>query len=167
MLHRRRIARFALLILSVSLVALLLSAGFGPTGPTQAALLEGGKGAQLLIGRDDDNINNPAIQPPDVAANQSLNNADLLEGRQGNDVLIGLLGSDVLLGGPGEDILVGGTEQGSQPTSDIIAGGPGDDEEDHLSGRAERVRAPGCGGCYEARNSWSRISVMKRSRETG
>jgi len=63
--------------------------------------------------------------------------------------------------------LVGGTEQGSQPTSDIIAGGPGDDEEDHLSGRAERVRAPGCGGCYEARNSWSRISVMKRSRETG
>jgi hypothetical protein len=127
MLHRRRIARFVLLILSVSLVALLLSAGFGPTGPTQAALLEGGKGAQLLIGRDDDNVNNPAIQPPDVAANQSLNNADLLEGGQGNDVLIGLLGSDVLLGGPGGDILVGGTEQGSQPNSDIIAGGPGDD----------------------------------------
>ena len=38
--------------------------------PIQAALIEGGKGPQLLIGRDDDNIDNPHIQAG-AAANQS------------------------------------------------------------------------------------------------
>lgn len=94
---------------------------------TQAALVEGDGGPQVLIGQDDDNINNATIQPFGVAVNQSLNNTDILEGGAGNDVLIGLLGNDMLVGGPGNDILIGGTEQGVTPNSDIILGGPGDD----------------------------------------
>jgi hypothetical protein len=120
------VSRISLVAASASLAAVLLTTPLGPARTTQAAFVEG-KGSQVLIGRDDDNLNNPAIQPPAVAANQSLNNADLLEGGPGNDILIGLLGSDTLLGGPGGDILVGGTEQGSQPNSDIITGGPGND----------------------------------------
>jgi hypothetical protein len=80
-----------------------------------------------VIGQDDDNLNNPTIQPPGVPANQSLNNTDILEGNGGNDVLIGLLGNDVLHGGPGNDILIGGTEQGVTPNSDIIFGEHGND----------------------------------------
>ena len=98
----------------------------GMLGTSQAALVEAGKGPQVLIGTDDDNLTNAAIQPAGVAANQSLNNTDVLEGGQGNDVLIGLLGSDVIEGGPGHDIIVGGPDPGA-PNSDIMFGGPGDD----------------------------------------
>jgi hypothetical protein len=92
-----------------------------------AGLDEGGGGAQVLFGKDNDNINNPIIQPAGVAANQSLDNTDILSGGAGPDVLIGLLGSDVLFGNAGNDILVGGTEQGTRPNSDIMFGGAGND----------------------------------------
>ena len=94
---------------------------------TQAAYLVGSNRADILIGRDDDNQNDPEIQPAGVTANQSLNNADTLIGGRGDDLLIGMLGSDVLLGGPGSDIMVGGIERGSQPNSDIQIGDAGDD----------------------------------------
>jgi hypothetical protein len=99
----------------------------------QAALQAGGLGnicggqSDVLIGQDNDNTGNPVIQPPDTAANQSLDNADVLVGGGGCDILIGLLGSDVMDGGEGNDILIGGTEQGEIPNSDIMFGGPGDD----------------------------------------
>jgi len=93
----------------------------------QAAELVGSARSDVLIGSDDDNRNDPEIQPEGVAADQSLNNADLMIGLAGNDVMIGLLGSDTLLGGTGNDVLVGGTEQGVAPNSDLQAGGPGND----------------------------------------
>ncbi len=92
-----------------------------------AAELVGSGRADVLIGSDDDNLEDAEIQPEDVAANQSLNNADTLIGRGGDDVLIGMLGSDVLIGGTGNDILIGGIERGSQPNSDIQLGDSGND----------------------------------------
>lgn len=93
----------------------------------QAAELVGSARSDILIGSDDDNLNDPEIQPEGVAANQSLNNTDTLLGERGDDVLIGMLGSDVLLGGPGNDVLIGGIEGGSQPNSDIQIGESGND----------------------------------------
>jgi hypothetical protein len=81
----------------------------------------------VLIGLDDDNTDNLVIQPPDAAANQSLNNADILVGSGGRDVLIGLLGSDVILAGSGDDVIIGGNEQGVTPNSDVIFGDRGND----------------------------------------
>jgi hypothetical protein len=98
-----------------------------PAPPGTAALLGGNDNPDILIGRDDDNVNNPIIQPPGTAANQSLNNADAIAGGGGNDILVGLLGSDVLLGGPGNDILIGGPEGGVAPNSDIQSGDDGND----------------------------------------
>ena len=51
----------------------------GPTGAVQAARVDGGKGPQLLIGRDDHRTENPAIQAG-AAENQSLNRTDIIEG---------------------------------------------------------------------------------------
>ncbi|HTI39668.1 MAG TPA: hypothetical protein VL484_19050 [Vicinamibacterales bacterium] len=95
-----------------------------------AAFIDGAKGAQLLIGKDDDRIDNAAIQAG-AAANQSLNRTDVLEGGPGNDVIFGLNGNDVIDGGPGQDIILGGPDggpaPGGPPNSDIMFGGPGDD----------------------------------------
>jgi hypothetical protein len=114
-------------VLAILLGSFMLASMFGSVAKLEASLEEGGVGAQVLVGADDDNVNNPAIQPPNTAANQSLNDADVLLGGLGHDVLIGLLGSDVLRGGPGNDFLVGGTEQGVAPNSDIIFGEAGHD----------------------------------------
>jgi len=118
----------------VALAAGLLAADLGGlTLSAWAANQEAGPKAEVLIGRDDDNVSNPDIQPLTVpsppGANQSLNNADILRGGKGNDILIGLLGSDVLDGGQGDDILIGGPEGGGGafPNSDIQFGGPGRD----------------------------------------
>jgi hypothetical protein len=108
---------------SVAFLAVLL----GPTSPTQAALVEGGKGPQLLIGLDDDNQTNAAIQAG-VSANQSLNRTDILEGGQGNDVMFGLNGNDVIDGGPGVDIILGG------PDNDVNLWAPGDGSEAFIGG---------------------------------
>ncbi|HJQ85313.1 MAG TPA: hypothetical protein VKA21_14605 [Candidatus Binatia bacterium] len=94
---------------------------------SQAGYLVGTGRADVLIGRDDDNQDDPEIQPAGVAANQSLNNADTLLGGPGDDVLIGMLGSDVLIGGAGNDVIIGGIERGSQPNSDIQIGDTGND----------------------------------------
>lgn len=98
------------------------------TTATQAALIEGTKKADVLIGGDDDNVGNPLIQPPGTVANQSLDDADVLLGDLGNDVIIGLRGSDTMQGGPGRDILIGGLEAGTtSPKSDIVFGNEGSD----------------------------------------
>lgn len=110
----------------IALVGLVVS----PERPTHAALLDIGKGPQLLIGLDDDNQANPSIQAG-AAANQSLNRTDILDGGAGNDVMFGLSGSDVMDGGPGDDIILGGPDGGAAPggapNSDVMFGGPGND----------------------------------------
>ena len=116
--------------LSAGLLVALLGVFLGPAQTTQAALVEGGKGPQLLIGIDDDNQTNNAIQAG-VLANQSLNRTDVLDGGPGNDVMFGLNGNDVMEGGPGDDIILGGPDGGAAPggppNSDIMFGGPGND----------------------------------------
>jgi len=107
-------------------MTLALALTFSAAG-LHAAILHGSAQSDVLLGTDDDNTADPEIQPAGVAANQSLNNADLLLGLAGNDVLIGLLGSDTLDGGVGDDVLIGGTEQATQPNSDIQIGGSGSD----------------------------------------
>jgi len=123
-------SRVGLFGLSAGLLLAMLGVIVGPAHPTQAAVVEGGKGPQLLIGFDDDNQANPLIQAGAVA-NQSLNRTDILDGGPGNDVMFGLNGNDVMDGGPGDDIILGGPDggpaPGGPPNSDIMFGGPGND----------------------------------------
>jgi Ca2+-binding RTX toxin-like protein len=121
------IQRIVITAVFAAVASVLIAAMIGAPDQSKAALLERGDGANVVIGTDDDNIDNPDIQPPGTVANQSLDNADVLSSGGGNDVLIGLLGSDVMQGGRGRDIQVGGTEQGSQPNSDVMFGGPDND----------------------------------------
>jgi len=86
--------------------------------------------SEVLIGQDNDNVDNPIIQPVTPPPNQSLNNADILIGEGGFDVMIGLLGNDVLDGGEGNDIMIGGTEQFDPDgfgNKDVMIGGNGND----------------------------------------
>ena len=109
-------------------IVLALSLGLAlQASAVHAAELVGSGRSDVLIGRDDDNADDPEIQPEGVAANQSLNHADTLIGRGGDDVLIGMLGSDVLVAGPGNDVLIGGVEGGVQPNSDVQLGEAGND----------------------------------------
>lgn len=128
--HLQTVSRFRISALSAGLFLSCAGLIFGPARPTQAALVDGAKGPQLLIGLDDDRQDNAAIQAG-AAANQSLNRTDVLEGGPGNDVMFGLNGSDVMDGGPGQDIILGGPDGGAAPggppNSDIMFGGPGDD----------------------------------------
>ena len=130
MSQTRMISRFGLSAVSASLLVTLLGAVLSPTHSTQAAVIDGGKGPQLLIGHDDDSIDNVDIQAG-AAANQSLNRTDIMEGGPGNDVIFGLNGNDVIDGGPGVDIILGGPDggvaPGGPPNSDIMFGGPGND----------------------------------------
>ena len=120
-------ARAARLLGVGAVLASLLLGLANPARPALANFEDAERGPDVVIGRDDDNQNNPLIQPAGTAANQSLNNADVLLGGSGDDVLIGKLGSDTLLGGRGDDILVGGTEQFQAPNSDVLLGDEGDD----------------------------------------
>ena len=128
--HRQPISRFRMSALSAGLFIACAGLIIGPARSTQAALADGGKGPQLLIGLDDDRQDNVAIQAG-AAPNQSLNRTDVLEGGPGNDVMFGLNGNDVMDGGPGRDIILGGPDGGAAPggppNSDIMFGGPGDD----------------------------------------
>ena len=121
---------FGLSAVSAGVLVALLGLIFGAAQTTQAALLEGGNGPQLLIGADDDNQANTLIQA-DAVANQSLNRTDVLDGGRDNDVIFGLNGNDVIDGGPGDDIILGGPDGGAAPggppNSDIMFGGPGND----------------------------------------
>ena len=128
--HRQPISRFRMSALSAGLFIACAGLIIGPARSTQAALVDGGKGPQLLIGLDDDRQDNVALQAG-AAANQSLNRTDVLEGGPGNDVMFGLNGNDVMDGGPGRDIILGGPDGGAAPggppNSDIMFGGQGDD----------------------------------------
>jgi hypothetical protein len=121
---------FRLPTLSAGLMAAVVGLVLGSALGMQAAMVDGGNGAQLLIGLDDDNQENEAIRAG-AAANQSLNRTDVLEGGRGNDVMFGLNGNDVMDGGPGDDIILGGPDggpaPGGVPNSDIMFGGPGND----------------------------------------
>jgi len=142
-----RLSRMGLPALSAGLLVIVLVVVAGPADPTQAALLEGSRGGpQLLIGTDDDNIDNTDIQSG-AAANQSLNRTDIINGGAGNDVIFGLNGNDVIDGGPGRDIILGGPDGGATPggppNSDIMFGGqagdvnlwaPGDGSEAFIGG---------------------------------
>ena len=123
-------SRFGATTLAAGLLVAVVGVLLGPAHPTQAALVDGGKGPQLLIGSDDDNVTNVAIQAG-AAANQSLDRTDVLQGGPGNDVIFGLNGSDVIDGGPGQDIILGGPDSGAapggRPNSDIMVGGPDND----------------------------------------
>jgi hypothetical protein len=125
------IKRMVFAAVAVAVMGVLIAAFMGGPQRSNAALLERGDGAQVLIGKDDDNTNNPKIQPTDTPSppgpNQSLNNTDVISSGPGNDVQIGLLGSDVMQGEEDNDILVGGTEQFVAPNSDVMFGGTGND----------------------------------------
>ena len=124
------VSRFGVATTVAGLSAVLVGLILGSAHPTQAALLDGGKGPQLLIGTDDDRQDNTAIQAG-AAADQSLKRTDVLTGGPGNDVIFGLNGNDVIDGGPGRDIILGGPDNGpapgGPPNSDIMFGGPDDD----------------------------------------
>jgi hypothetical protein len=111
--------------LPTATAALVLAAALAAS-PATAAFLSGTNGDDVIFGADDDNVDNPLIQV-EGAVNQSLDNADAIDGKDGDDVLIGLLGSDTIRGGKGNDVIIGGTEQGSQPNSDIMYGDEGSD----------------------------------------
>jgi hypothetical protein len=130
MTHLTFVPRFRGTALSAGLLVALLGLIPGPAPATPAALVEGGKRPQLLIGLDDDTQANASIQAG-AAANQSLNRTDVLDGGQGNDVMFGLNGNDVMDGGQGDDIILGGPDGGAAPggppNSDIMFGGQGND----------------------------------------
>ncbi|MGD9893435.1 MAG: hypothetical protein AB7U18_19305, partial [Dehalococcoidia bacterium] len=113
--------------LGLALATVTIGGALVMVGSTQAALLIGTRGNDVLIGKDDDRNDNAAIHPPGTAADQSLSRTDVLLGLEGDDLLIGLLGNDVLDGGAGDDVLVGGTEQGTAPNQDPQLGGDGND----------------------------------------
>ena len=129
MIQSRFISHLGLSTLFAGLSAVLVG-GTLNAKPTQAALIGGGNGPQLIIGRDDDRQDNPDVQAG-AAANQSLNRTDVLSGGRGNDVIFGLNGNDVIDGGQGDDIILGGPDGGAAPggppNSDIMFGGPGND----------------------------------------
>jgi len=109
-------------------IAMALAAAASLASVAWAANQVGTSDSDVLIGLDDDNVNNPVIQPPGVAANQSLNNTDIQVGGRGHDILIGLQGDDVQIGDDGDDIFIGGPEGGTQPpNSDVQFGGRGND----------------------------------------
>jgi Ca2+-binding RTX toxin-like protein len=87
----------------------------------------GTPGKDVHFGGDEDNADNPFIQPPGVTAKQHMDNTDLLFGRENQDLLVGLLGGDTLLGGEAGDILIGGPEKASTPNSDVLVGEEGKD----------------------------------------
>lgn len=124
--HATSRSRFGLRAASAGLVLAGLGLFLNSAQSTQAAFVDGGPGASLVIGLDDDNPDNAAI-----GANQSLLRTDVLEGGPGNDVMFGLNGDDVMNGGPGSDIILGGPDggpaPGGPPNSDIMFGGPGND----------------------------------------
>jgi hypothetical protein len=110
-----------------ALLSIAAVAGTLVAAPSATAVLQPGTPRNdLHIGQDDDNADNPLIQPPGVTAKQHMEDTDVLLGRGGADTLIGNRGDDTLLGGHGGDILVGGPETGL-PNSDVLIGEEGND----------------------------------------
>ncbi len=131
------------MVLNRKAIALLVLAL--PAGGVHAASQQGSDAADKLIGKDNDNVGNPVIQPVTPPPNQSLNNADILEGNGGKDVLIGLLGNDAISGGKDDDVMIGGTEQFDDP--EVNGGGPFGNKDviDGGSGNDTNIWAPGDG----------------------
>jgi RTX calcium-binding nonapeptide repeat (4 copies) len=118
---RRRTKAIAI---GAALSAALLS-GAAVTG--SATVRPATPGPDVTFGLDNDNADNPFIQPPGVTAKQHMDNTDVVFGRRGGDLLVGLLGDDTIPAGPGLDILIGGPEGGQSPNSDVLLGDAGDD----------------------------------------
>jgi hypothetical protein len=95
--------------------------------PASAFLAPGTPAKDVHLGRDDDNAANTFVQPRGVAAQQHMDDTDVLVGRANDDLLVGNLGGDTLLGNGGADILVGGPERSAQPSGDVLLGEGGDD----------------------------------------
>lgn len=114
-------------------VVLCAAATLTAAGGAFAAIQGGGalKTPQVIIGLDDDAVDDPLIQPPGTASDQSTRKADTIAGGQASDTLVGRLGPDVMIAGPGDDVMVGGTEAGSDTTAfpafDQAIGGTGND----------------------------------------
>ncbi len=113
--------------LTTAALAIAATGALAGTQPANGLLIPGTPGKDVHIGLDNDNVDNPFVQPPGVAAKQHMDNTDILFGRGNDDLLIGKLGDDVLLGGKGSDILIGGPEGGSTPNSDVLFGEDGND----------------------------------------
>ena len=98
--------------------------------PMTYALFEPGTpGDDVHLGFDNDNADNPLIQPPGVSAPQHMSNADVMFGRDGKDLLMGRRGADTLVGGTGSDILAGGpdTPGAPEPENDVVIAETGND----------------------------------------
>ena len=110
-------------------IALGLAAGLASTLAVagNAAVVPGTDGPDVHFGPDNDNADNPFIQPPGVPAKQHMENTDIVFGRLGNDLLVGNLGSDTIPGGKGSDILIGGPEDFAAINSDVLLGDEGND----------------------------------------
>src|SRR5262245_5858740 len=105
-LRRLRLSsRFGLASAAASLLIGVFVVAQGSAYATKPGASEGRKrqGPQLLIGQDQDRIDNPDIQAG-AGADQSLARTDVLEGGPDNDVIFGLNGNDMIDGGPGADI---------------------------------------------------------------
>lgn len=130
MIPKKFVPRFGLSAVAAGLLLAPLSLFLAPAHTTQAAVIDGDKRPQLLIGLDDDTKTNVLVQAG-ATADQSLSRTDVLDGGPGNDVMFGLNGNDVMDGGPGDDIILGGPDggpsPGGPPNSDIMFGGPGND----------------------------------------
>ena len=121
----RRFTRRTRRIAAATLAAGALVAG---TAAASTGLVAPGTSAKdVTVGGDNDNADNPFIQPPGVTAKQHMDNTDLLFGRANHDLLIGKLGGDTLLGGEHNDILIGGPEKAQAPNSDVLVGEEGND----------------------------------------
>jgi hypothetical protein len=121
---------FATRVTATALVLSATFAGFGPALPAHADFVDGRGGRDVIVGRDNDDNQNPLIQldADPATANQSLDDTDIQMGGTGNDVLIGNGGDDVQLGDFGDDIFIGGPEGGlGRPNSDVQIGGAGND----------------------------------------
>jgi hypothetical protein len=150
MKHLRRTTRTRRLVVT-ALAAVAIVAGTAAASTGLAA--PGTPGKDVHFGGDDDNADNPFIQPPGVTAKQHMDNTDVLFGRENKDLLVGVLGDDTLLGGEDSDILIGGPEKGSSPNSDVLIGeegrdiniwapGDGSDAFAGLEGRDTMIFAP-------------------------
>ncbi|MGH9119982.1 MAG: hypothetical protein ACRD0A_19570 [Acidimicrobiales bacterium] len=124
---RRRGLRTTAAVIAAAATATLATLALAPLG-AGASVEKGGRGLDVLVGADNDNVNNTAIQPDPAGAKQHLDNTDLLTGSLNRDLLIGRAGSDTLLGEEGGDILIGGLEGGTpNANSDVLVGGSGGD----------------------------------------
>ena len=112
---------------AVLVVGLAAGIGFTIASPALTAVIPGTSGDDVHFGLDNDNADNPFIQPPGVPATLHMDDADVVFGREGDDLLVGNLGSDTIPGGKGSDIMIGGPEDSTTPSSDVLLGDEGND----------------------------------------